>query len=93
MPNRLQKDSASQNIEVPEATESENLFLSNDFFVPKMSIKTEGTLVHGNPVEPDLIMKYEETDGFTGQPFEFEEIVYTENHANFDKGFIVKDWA
>ena len=58
----------------------------NNFLVPKISIKPEKPLELGKPLEPELIMKYEE-------PFEFEEIVYTENHANFDKGFIVKDWA
>ena len=66
---------------------------SNNFLVPKISIKPEMLLEPGNPQEPKLMMKYEETDGFQGEAFEFEEIVYTENHANFDKGFIVKDWA
>ena len=66
---------------------------SNNFLVPKISIKPEKPLEPGNLLEPELIMKYEETDGFQGEAYEFEEIVYTENHANFDKGFIVKDWA
>ena len=70
-----------------------NSFVSNSFLEPKISVKPEKPLEPGNPLESELIMRYEETDGFTGEAFEFEEIVYTENHANFDKGLIVKDCA
>ena len=65
--------------------------MANSFHVPKISTKTEGTLAPGNPLEPKLIMTYEKTDVYTGEPFEFEEIVYTESHANFDK--VMKDCA
>ena len=76
--NRLENGSASKNLDDSE--------VMNNFIVPKISIKPEKPLELGKPLEPELIMKYEE-------PFEFEEIVYTENHANFDKEFIVKDCA
>ena len=61
---------------------------SNNFLVPKISIKPEKLLEPRNLLEPEFIMKYEETDGFQGEAYEFEEIVYTENHGNFDS---VKD--